>query len=49
MVRAEVNDPGDRVALHEDKHPPEHKRAAHQKLIAAEQVFQTIYAGRGLR
>jgi hypothetical protein len=38
-----------RVTLHEDKHPPEHKRVAHEKLVAAEQVFDTLFQRRGLR
>lgn len=38
-----------RVTLHEDKHPPEHKRVAYEKLVAAEQVFDTLFQRRGLR
>ena len=38
-----------RVTLHEDKHPPEHKRIAHEKLVAAEQIFDTLFQRRGVR
>ena len=31
------------------KHPPERKRIAHERLVAAEATFDENYAGRGVR